>query len=784
MIGIDVESKKLLARVTEYYRHCLVSDSDGLAYLRDSLTIHHNLVIDDLRIGYSDGTLVDTLPEDTAVIMRLTELGILDKKGCDRLTHCLIVPLTDASGDIVNLYAKNVHHHRSRYLNRTLTSLVNYNALKAHDTVIITPTVPDLMVLYDQGVRNCVHINCGEDLDVVKLFHRVRNLKHVLTLTFSPVRTSAGIKKLTDHLAKSGVAVHSLSLPGRNAAGYFGRHGVKAFEQLVADARKKCVHKQSATVTRRFERTEEGFTCVADGDRHYEIKGVSRKSTQLKVTIKASMDQGGSTPFELSTVDMYSYRARVWFAKLCADLFAVAEDIVQADLHSILEHTEYLKERTAEGTIQMTERQKDEALAFLQAPDLMDRLLEDFKAIGVIGERTNKLVGYLAAVSRKLNEPLSVLIQSRSAAGKSTLQDGILALVPPEDVLKYTRITDQALFYSGENTFAHKILAIEEGPGMKGAAYSIRNIQSSGKITIAATGKTAGEYGMKTRDYTVKGPVAVMLTTTAALDEETASRFIVLSIDESVQMTRAIHEHHRRREALSGMIKRSKARQLILKHHNAQRLLKPLLVVNPYAEHLSYPSSFLKARRDFRKYLGLIKATTFLHQYQRESLTTFIDGRDYAYIEVDLADIERANTLAAEVMGQSPDDMPVSSRQLLDLIHKMVSRLAMERELPVTKISFTRRMIREYTGWSNWQVRTYLPPLLDYEYLVLQPQSRVNRYSFAVNTGENSQAVHWTGLQLTPTSELKKVAHTYDSPSSSGGNLDASPAAPAVEPKF
>ncbi len=248
-----------------------------------------------------------------------------------------------------------------------------------------------------------------------------------------------------------------------------------------------------------------------------------------------------------------------------------------------------------------------------------------------------------------------------------------------------------------------------------------------------------------------------MLTTTATtLDEETASRFIVLTIDESARMTRAIHDHHRKNEALNGILAKGTIRQLARSHHTAQRMLKPLLVVNPYAMLLSYPSQFLKARRDFRKYLGLIKAIAFLHQYHRDHKTATIGGNDRDYIEVALTDIERANELAVEVMGQSLDDLPVSSRQLLELIFNMVSTLAKERGLPVAKISITRRMIREYTGWSNWQVRNYLPPLLDFEYLIVQPHSRVNRYSFAVNTGQNSKNEYWTGLQLTPVSEIKQ----------------------------
>ncbi len=490
------------------------------------------------------------------------------------------------------------------------------------------------------------------------------------------------------------------------------------------------------------------------GNRKYEIKGIQKKSTQLKVTIKAILEAGSNSPFEISTVDMYSYRARVWFAKLCADLFAEPEDLIQMDLHHILEHAEVFQASKKRTTIQMTEKEKREALRFLQNPELLDEILLDFESIGVVGERTNKLVGYLAAVSRKLSEPLSTLIQSRSAAGKSTLQDAILKLAPDEDVMKYTRITDQALFYSGEDAFCHKILAIEEGSGMERAAYSIRNIQSAGKITVAAAGKSSASGGLQTREYTVKGPVSVMVTTTATtLDEETASRFIVLTIDESTEMTRAIHEHHRTAEALEGILSERNHRKLVAKHHNAQRLLKPIVVVNPYAKHLTYPTASLKTRRDFKKYLGLIKSVAFLHQFQREKASVDIAGVKMEYIEVTPVDIEKTNALATEVLCHSLDDLSAPSRQLLGLIFKMVTTLADRHQVPIAKVAFTRRMIREHTGWSNWQVRSYLPPLVDLEYLVHQSGSRKNRYTYAINR-EGGKAIIETELQLTSISEL------------------------------
>ncbi|CAB1055806.1 hypothetical protein D1BOALGB6SA_540, partial [Olavius sp. associated proteobacterium Delta 1] len=88
---------------------------------------------------------------------------------------------------------------------------------------------------------------------------------------------------------------------------------------------------------------------------------------------------------------------------------------------------------------------------------------------------------YIAAVSRKMEQPLSVMIQSRSAAGKSYLQDTVPSMVPEDDFVKYTRLTDQALFYKDKDSLKHKILAIEELDGMNGAVYSIRSIQSSKK---------------------------------------------------------------------------------------------------------------------------------------------------------------------------------------------------------------------------------------------------------------------------------------------------------------
>jgi len=758
MSTISIESKKLLGRVVKFYRRSLSDDSAALAYMRDHFLIHKNRVIEDLGIGYSNGTLIEALPDDPNIIKQLSSLGILDDKGKEKLAHCLVVPLVDAAGATINLHARNLNNHHAWFTNRANGGILNCRAFKAFDHIMLAPTVMDLMVLYDRGYQNSAYICSNSNLDVLDPLSRIHKLKEIIQIRYRSANKKPSMNRLQSYFNKRRLASRILTIPGRSSCDYFKRHSSEDFDDLLKLAHSR--QKRSRYVKRphnatTYKETPDGFIYI-NGSRKYEIKGIHKKSTQFKVTIKASLGTGANAPFEFSTVDMYSYRARVWFAKMCSDLFAEGEDLIQVDLHYILEYAETFNSSETKAGISIAEEDKEAAMRFLNNPVMMDEILADFESIGVVGERTNKLVGYLAAVSRKLSDPLSVMIQSRSATGKSTLQSAILKLVPDEDVMSYTRITDQALFYSGEDAFCHKILAIEEGPGMEKAAYSIRNIQSEGKITVAATGKSIKSDGLKTREYTVKGPVSVMVTTTATkLDEETASRFIVLTIDESRKMTKAIHERQRSAEDLNGILSRQNHKKRIAKHHNAQRLLKPAAVVNPFAKQLTFPAGSLKTRRDFKKYLGLIKAVAYLHQYQRKTHNTVINGEDLKYIEVVPDDIDKANALAAKVLCYSLNDLSAPSRQLLILIIRMVTEISEERRMPIPKIAFTRRMIREYTGWSNWQVRCYLPPLVDLEFIAYQSGSRANRYTYTVNR-ESGMGIIEKEFKLTPASQLNR----------------------------
>jgi len=365
------------------------------------------------------------------------------------------------------------------------------------------------------------------------------------------------------------------------------------------------------------------------------------------------------------------------------------------------------------------------ALELLKDPNLLERILADFESCGVVGEETNKLVGYLACVSRKLDRPLAVIIQSTSAAGKSALMDAVLALMPESEAVHYSAMTGQSLFYLGETDLKHKILAIAEEAGVAEASYALKLLQSQGELTIASTGKDATTGKLVTHAYRVEGPVMLFLTTTAVeIDEELLNRCLVLTVNETREQTRAIHAAQRAQHTLAGLLAERHSEAIIQVHRNAQRLLRPLLVANPYAEALTFRSEQTRTRRDHLKYLTLIRTIALLHQYQREVRSAQHNGQRVQYIEVTLTDIEIANRLAHEVLGRTLDELPPQTRNLLDKVHAMVTERAKRQAMARADLRFSRRDVREYTGWGNTQLKVHLHRLEDMEYLLVHRGGR------------------------------------------------------------
>jgi len=748
--------RHLLASVVGHYHRVFRERPEGQAYL-NGRGLADPEMLQAFEVGYVDGSLPKTFGASGEIARALLDAGLLTASGRELFSGCVVFPLRHPDDGIVGLYGRHVERDQHLYLPGPRRGVFHWQALKAGEHVVLTESVIDALSLYQAGIRNvsCVYGVAGFTADHEDLLQRFRVKRVTLLLdgddagaraagTIGDRLRNLGLDVAVAHLAGAKDPNELLTSQGAEAA-------AAAFKGAIAEALPLTVNctvkeepapalspaaKTSAAVSEpppatspgvQVSRDADGSVRVAFAARAYRVRGLTAVGLdRLRVNLRIE----GSSRMHLDTLDLYGHRARTALVKELARLFEQPEEELAREVASLIETLEAVRlDLTKDGAaaparITMPDRERDEALALLRAPDVLDRVLADFERVGCVGEKTTLLVGYLGLVSRLLDDPLGLIIVSRSGAGKSSVQDALCDVVPDEDLVRYTRLTGQALFYKEEDALVHKVLAIDEEAGAAEAAYSIRNLQSAQVLTVAATRTDPQTGKLRTDEYRVEGPVFIMFTTTSpeALDYETRNRFVQVGIDESVEQTRLILRRQREADTLEGVLRRKEAEHLWARQQNVQRLLRPLKVVNPYAAALRYPDERLQMRREQKKYLTLIKTIALLHQHQREVKRARRGDADVEYVEVEPRDIALANDLARQVLGRSLDELAHPTRQLLRHLVDLTRGQEPRR--------FTRHDVRKATGWTDWQVRVHLGQLVDLEYVVVAGGRNGQRMSY------------------------------------------------------
>lgn len=788
VINPEASESESLSQVIDFYHQALLKTPQALKYL-EKRGLNNPELINHFKLGFSDRTLGYHIPKknrkDGKIIRgKLQSLGILKSNGHEHFRGSLVIPVSDEQGQVSEVYGRKLAKPKDGpshlYLPGPHRGVFNLAAFKDTEEIILCESLIDALTFWNAGFHN---VTASYGIQGFTKDHRKAFKNNgIKTVFIAYDRDQAGnsaAKDMAEEFFVNGLEAWRVEFPkGMDANEYATKMSpadkslglvlrqakwmgkgpssrlkpVKASESkppeevkpkeeikepspipsLAAPIKEEPVSNPKPTPKKTEVQSKDNDDLeIMIGDRRYRIRGLAKNMSfeQLRINLLA----GRGEAFFIDTFDLYSARPRSHFIKEAALELSVDQEVIKRDLGKILLSLEEIQEQNINEALEpknqapeISEEERDKALNFLRDPRLMERILSDFNACGVIGEESNKLLGYLATVSRKLDGPLAVIIQSSSAAGKSSLMEAILAFMPPEERVKYSALTGQSLFYMGEEIdLRHKVLAIVEEEGAQKASYALKLLQSEGELTIASTGKDPVSGRLTTQEYSVEGPVMLMLTTTAIeIDEELLNRCIVLSVSEDREQTKAIHKAQRTRRTLSGL-KAKRGKEAILNlHRNAQRLLQPLAVVNPYAEHLTFLDDRTRMRRDHEKYLTLIEAIALIHQKQRPIKTETIDGEDYEYIEVMPSDIALANTLADEVLGQSLDEMPPQTRLFLEKLEVLVLKLAAEQEIEAADVRFTRRDIREFTGISYEQVRVHLERLVDLEYVLSHRSGR------------------------------------------------------------
>ena len=322
------------------------------------------------------------------------------------------------------------------------------------------------------------------------------------------------------------------------------------------------------------------------------------------------------------------------------------------------------------------------AEAFLKTPQLLERTNDLIGKSGVVGEEINRLIMFLIFTSRKRHQPLHIVCLGASGTGKTHLQEKVGELMPDEDRIEITTLSENAFYYFGQRELKNKLILIEDLDGAENALYPLRELQSKKRISKTIAHKnTKGET--RTIHLVVEGPVCVSgCTTREQIYEDNANRSFLIYLDESKEQDKRIMDYQRKISARKiNQEAENQAKELL---QNCQRILEPIAIVNPFAELLNIPEEVLKPRRSNNHYLQFIEAITFYHQHQRTPKVDEETGE--VFIETTLEDVEEANKLMKIILLRKSDELSGACRDYLETVKSYL-----EQE---NKKEFTNQEIR------------------------------------------------------------------------------------------
>ncbi len=673
--------KLTLTTVVDYYHRRFLESREAQGYL-EARGIRKPELYRRFHIGYADGSLLTTVSNGQK--QRLKELGVVGERGKERFFKRICLPIFNGSGEAVGLYGRSVQEGaklKHLYLPGKHRGVFNRNAGRAFDEILLTEGILDALSLMELGVENVQSLYGAAVLTEEHL--RALREDRVKTVVLALDNDEAGrraTEDLASRLLAQNFAVKKIFPTAKDwNEELAGGADPKALKQKIASAPALRPPDGPGEITVRRERASLLFTF---GELHYRVSGMRELFVaSLRVNIRAVY----RTERFYDNLDLYSARSRTTYSEHLGRLFSLEPKRIENDLVRILEHLEEERDSQFAGEPEsgrppeLSEEDRRLGLAFLKSPDLFQQIVSDMEALGYVGEDLNKQLVYLAASSRKLQEPICLLLLSQSSSGKSLLVDTVRRLIPEEELIAVTSLSDQALNYLPEGALEHKFLVLGEAVHSEAVEHQIREMISSRELSRMVTVKDEKTGKMKSLQVSRRAVVSLVMSTTRTdLNPENASRFFLLNADESEAQTRRIHQAQREKYSLKRLTeRRSAVPQILRKHHAAQRLLQSVLIVNPFASYLDFPTALVRTRRDHERFVDLIAVVCFLRQYQKERKQSreTSSGEELQYIECDLTDYEVAyHIMVGGVLSSTFAELPHSLVRLYEELRLMFCR--------------------------------------------------------------------------------------------------------------
>lgn len=761
----DPNKAAFLEQMFTYFKNAVPNSKPAQAYIA-TRALDYKL----LGIGYNTGQFHHGQRRDATLIKHCLEYGFLKDENLVARTGekayrvfgkaCIVFALRDPANALTGLYFRSVVHNeqaRHFYLKGSTGLYPGYPA-PTTDRLLITESIIDaasLAQLPAVTAHYTVLAAYGTNRLNAEIKAAIHSLSGLKELIFAFDQDDAGRQATAKYARELQAALPQLTittmeLPNKDVNATLQAHEPTVFIHLL-EQRKPVSITEATTVPAPAAAevaapTGPAYTLntsnpqklhyATDTADYYIQGGLPKALDTLKVTlfIQERLHRRKSR----HKTELYDDRQTQKLLEEVSKALALDRQKLQEDLQDLTELLEQYREAEAEkpatgdGTrtpyvLTATERQA--ALDFLQQGNITHKLNTLLGQTGITGEQRNRLFLLLIAMSYKMNEPLHALVQGSSGSGKTKLVRQISDCMPPEDVTRFTRVSDKALYNYPRYYFKNRLLVIEDVDGLsEDAELAFRELQSNGELRSSVSIKL--ENGQITGgEKIVSGPIASMSCTTKGnVYEDNMSRVFLIAVDESAAQTQKIL--HYQNALAAGSIRKADEAAARRQIQHIIRMIEPKAVINPYAAHLRLPEEAHKIRRLNDLFQHFIKMVVLIHQYQRRQTA---DKQLIAQLD----DLETAIDILFESIVLKVDELDGSLRQFFERV-KSYLRQQYGEDYP--KATFTQRELRQALHSSKAQVNRYLQALVTLEYL--QAGGFINKgFTYKIAYWDNYQAL-------------------------------------------
>ena len=725
----------ILTKVFSYYQRGLRSARSALDYLHSRGLEHGKL-----SMAYNSGGLHGE-SKNHHLVTSMVQVGLLKPRPAGGHTvwakDCLLFPLKNAENKIVSLYGRSITNNRDSrhfYLNNRMGLYPGYPT-PATQKLILTESIIDAASLLQQAAIT-------ESYSVLALYgtngltdeHQAAilalpRLREIILLLNADEAGRAATQRHYHTLQQllPDIQITHVGLPeGEDVNSVLQTHDdpqclIDLIEQRTAfsiQLKEKNPESQTPRSSaiapplpsaNKLNTTNPELLIYQDNGIRIEVLGGIKITglDRLRVTLKLLHEHRPGSPVWHS-LDLYHHGQREQLLTLLTDTLELPVQRATELLTGLTTALENYRLQRIEALQpkphrlpELTAAERQAALQELQHPNLLQRTSQLIAASGLVGEATAALVAYLVYTTRKQPVPLHVMFLGASGSGKTYLQEKVSALIPAEDKLEITQITENALYYFKQEELKHKLLLIEDLDGALTVFYPLRELQTKRRISKTVTLKD-NKGNLKTITLSVEGPVCVSgCTTKEKIYEDNANRCILLYTDMSKDQDNRINAYQTK--LASGEINRDREQRYQELFQHMQRLLRPITIVNPYAKYIALPDQVFKPRRTMTLLLGFIEAVTFYHQYQREVKK---DASGQLYIETTIPDIEQAFALLRDVLFSKSDELTKATRRFFEHLKDYLAEQAVQ--------SFTAQEIRKVFRIEPRTIQRYIRELHQY----------------------------------------------------------------------